>query len=328
MGHIFHQELFFSWGHVGFLWVCIKANLISCYFLLPVLKWDQFWLNGFLSKRDKVTLRRIPIVCVRWRPHIDLSAISAVSIVRTYLAPYRNSWSPQRCVYPKISLARGTPKGAGTITPSFQILANFFSVSFFLLPLSFHFPFPFHHTFTPQDTPERSGYIPLRVWKLWRESVHNLCRLSSLGTPPLEVADRSAYHTRVLNSYRNANVAILWPSGKRFWSALGSLIVEIANYRFSPLPVLSSRGRAMTSGAMVLGSAQPIQARRHFVTCMVNHRWPATPWPIGDMVHRLHFSKYQGLYTLSIRHDCGNGSCGWEGEISWLVVVVSLCTLR
>ena len=32
-----------------------------------------------------------------------------------------------------------------------------------------------------------------------------------------------------------------------------------------PSPLLPTRGRAMTSGAPGLGSAQPIQARRHFV---------------------------------------------------------------
>jgi len=32
-----------------------------------------------------------------------------------------------------------------------------------------------------------------------------------------------------------------------------------------PSPLLPTRGGAMTSGAPGLGSAQPIQARRHFV---------------------------------------------------------------
>ena len=43
-----------------------------------------------------------------------------------------------------------------------------------------------------------------------------------------------------------------------------------------PSPLLPTRGRAMTSGAPWLGSAQPIQARRHFVA----RSGPAVAWSI------------------------------------------------
>ena len=50
--------------------------------------------------------------------------------------------------------------------------------------------------------------------------------------------------------------------------------VEIAPH---PSPLLPNRGRAMTSGAPGLGSAQPIQeARRHFVA----RSGPAVAWSI------------------------------------------------
>jgi len=50
-------------------------------------------------------------------------------------------------------------------------------------------------------------------------------------------------------------------------------LVEIAPH---PSPLLPTRGRAMTSGAPGLGSAQPIQARRHFVARF----GPAVAWSI------------------------------------------------
>jgi len=57
---------------------------------------------------------------------------------------------------PKISLARWTPKGTGTITPFLHkndLLTSLSLLSFFPPFLSL----PFHHTFTTQDTPQKGG---------------------------------------------------------------------------------------------------------------------------------------------------------------------------